>query len=123
MKSLTKLKREIIFDKFNGHCAYCGCVIEYNKFHVDHIIPLRRGYKRGEVEKGTSHIDNLFPACVSCNTSKSDFKIETWRKELELKKMRIKRDIPTYNLLLRFGCIIENNIPITFYFEKYGRLD
>jgi len=120
MKSITKEKRKIVFDKYNGKCAYCGCKIEYTNFHVDHIIALNRGYHRDEIEKGSGKVENLNPSCISCNSSKSNFTIERWRSELELKKQRIKRDSPTFNLLLRYGCVIENDIPITFYFENYG---
>lgn len=42
-------------------CSYCGiAAVE----EVDHIVPLARG--------GTNEIDNLAPACHSCNSIKSD---------------------------------------------------
>ena len=116
-----KKKRQVVFEKYNGHCAYCGCEITFENFHVDHIKPLLRGYRKNEVDKGTSKIDNLAPSCASCNSSKSDFTVERWRNELELKKERIKRDVPTFNLLLRFGCIVEIDKPIIFYFEKFNK--
>jgi len=120
-----KEKRILVFNKFNGRCAYCGCMIEFDKFHVDHIEPKYRGYTNDQlikynmkVKKGSDKIENLFPSCASCNSSKSTFTVEKWRIELELKKQRIKRDSSTYNILLRYVCIIETNNPILFYFEK-----
>lgn len=47
-------------------CAYCGGPYE----HVDHVIPLSRG--------GTAWASNLRPACIHCNTSKSNKLLEEW---------------------------------------------
>ena len=38
---LKMTKREIVYDKFNGRCAYCGCELKAG-FHIDHIDPIRR---------------------------------------------------------------------------------
>lgn len=27
-KRLTKAERKSVYDKYNGHCAYCGCDFE-----------------------------------------------------------------------------------------------
>ena len=37
-------QREIIFNKFGGKCAYCGCDLVIG-WHVDEIEPCRRKYK------------------------------------------------------------------------------
>lgn len=37
----TKKEREIIFNKYGGKCAYCGCNLEKG-WHVDEIEPVRR---------------------------------------------------------------------------------
>jgi hypothetical protein len=42
---MTKKDRQIIFDKYNGHCAYCGCEL-VKGWHVDELLPVRRKYKR-----------------------------------------------------------------------------
>jgi hypothetical protein len=39
--------RQVIFDKYNGRCAYCGCELEKG-WHVDELLPVRRLYKRIE---------------------------------------------------------------------------
>lgn len=44
---------------FGGCCAYCG---EAKPLERDHKVPLARG--------GTDHIDNILPACRSCNARK-----------------------------------------------------
>ena len=33
---MTKKERELIFNKYNGKCAYCGCELKKG-WHIDHI--------------------------------------------------------------------------------------
>lgn len=37
-------KRKVIFDKFGGRCAYCGCELQKG-WHVDEVLPVIRKYK------------------------------------------------------------------------------
>jgi len=41
---MTKAEREKIFNKYNGRCSYCGCVLEKG-WHVDEIEPCIRLYE------------------------------------------------------------------------------
>jgi hypothetical protein len=41
---MKKSDRQKIFNKYDGHCAYCGCELEKG-WHVDEIEPVRRRYK------------------------------------------------------------------------------
>jgi 5-methylcytosine-specific restriction endonuclease McrA len=45
---------------FNGHCAYCG--EQMIRPTQDHMVPISRG--------GAHSIENLVPACMSCNSRK-----------------------------------------------------
>jgi 5-methylcytosine-specific restriction endonuclease McrA len=117
MKIDNKQIRKIIYKKFNGHCAYCGC--ELNNFQIDHIIPLKRHIKKSKTELNT--IDNFNPVCKSCNASKSTLSLEKWRKEIRLKLKRIYRDNSIYRILLRFGLIEKKDIEVIFYFEKFNK--
>jgi 5-methylcytosine-specific restriction endonuclease McrA len=38
---MKKSEREIVFNKYGGKCAYCGCDLEKG-WHVDHVEPCRR---------------------------------------------------------------------------------
>lgn len=35
--AFNKLVREKVYQKYNGHCAYCGCELQYKDMQVDHI--------------------------------------------------------------------------------------
>lgn len=48
-------------------CGYCGATED---IQVDHVVPLARG--------GKHEIDNLAPACRSCNASKKDKLLSEW---------------------------------------------
>lgn len=39
-----KQQRELIYNKYGGRCAYCGCVLEKG-WHVDELLPVKRKYK------------------------------------------------------------------------------
>lgn len=58
-RRISKEERQEVYRKCHGHCAYCGTEIEYKDMQVDHVKPLRIG--------GKDSIDNILPACRSCN--------------------------------------------------------
>lgn len=124
-KEISKEKRIIIYNKYKGRCAYCGCKIDYNNMHVDHIIPRQRGYnfdtaKINNIIKGTNKIDNLNPSCPTCNISKSIFSIKQWRNEIKLKVDRVRRSNANIRLLESFGILKYINKDVIFYFEKHN---
>lgn len=57
-KPIPKKIREQVYQKCNGHCAYCGCELEYKDMQVDHATSVF-------YYNGTNDIDNLLPACRS----------------------------------------------------------
>lgn len=57
-KAIPKSIRMTVYQKCNGHCAYCGCNLEYRDMQVDHVIPLN-----GWSEQGTDTVDNMLPNC------------------------------------------------------------
>jgi hypothetical protein len=40
---MKKTDRELIFNKYGGKCAYCGCELEKG-WHTDHIEPIVRDF-------------------------------------------------------------------------------
>jgi len=122
-RGISLEKRKVIYNKYKGKCAYCGCKLDRLKFHIDHITPKFRGSTHEEVQKygrvkGSNDVENLNPACISCNCSKSTFTIEQWRIELSLKLERTRRDVSSFRIMERFGIVKVSNKDIVFYFEK-----
>jgi len=64
-------KKENIFNKLDGHCAYCGKKISLKKATMDHIIPKSLG--------GSNAAENLLPACKHCNLMKGSSSLEAFR--------------------------------------------
>lgn len=60
-----------LVERYEGKCAYCG---EGGPLEVDHRVPLSRG--------GTNAIDNLLPACRSCNGRKHQLTEAEYRARL-----------------------------------------
>lgn len=112
-KPIPKSVRKQVYQKCNGHCAYCGCELKYKDMQVDNVIPLN-----GWSEQGTDTVDNMLPACRSCNHYKSRFTLEGFRKMVEAMPDTLMRDSTTYKNAVRFGLIIPNKKPVVFYFEE-----
>lgn len=97
--------------KCDGHCAYCGCPLEHEHMQVDHVIPLRKG--------GADELENMLPACKSCNWYKSTMTVDQFRAYLEQIPARLMRDSIPYQVGMRFGLIKRGEARIEFYFEKF----
>lgn len=69
----NKKTRNIIYNKYNGRCAYCGCKLDFENFSIDHIIPKWRKNDDDflsylNIERGKCKIENYNPSCNSCNS-------------------------------------------------------
>lgn len=126
-----KYNRELIHQKYNGHCAYCGCNISVKQMQVDHLLSQRNysvhilnNWKIPEHLKhltiaDLNHIDNLMPACGSCNKYKTANSLEAFRDSLQ-RQAKVLRNQPMIRLNERFGLIQIIEKPIIFYFEKFN---
>ena len=113
-----KEQRLAVFNKYNGHCAYCGQEIKLNGFEIDHIEALYRNDEWG----GSDTFENMNPACRKCNRSKSTFTIEKWRKQLYHKVTMLNRDSAVYSMAKRYGLVEETGAVIQFYYERFEKL-
>lgn len=109
-KQIPKRVREQIYHKYDGHCAYCGCKLEYKDMQVDHLKPVY-GYD------GNNDMENLMPSCRMCNFYKSTFPLENFRKNLETLHTRLEKTF-VYRLALKYKLIEEHRDEVVFYFEK-----
>ena len=112
-RKLVKDERIAVYEKMNGRCAYCGCELEYKDMQVDHVIPIN-----GCLEQGEDTLDNMLPACRSCNHYKSKSTLEGFRKMVENMPAVLMRDSVTYKNAVRFGLVTPTPHPVKFYFEQ-----
>lgn len=108
-RKLTKAERELVYEKCQGHCAYCGCNLEYKDMQVDHVTPLRIG--------GADELHNMLPACRNCNHYKATFDVEGYRQYLAGISHRLMRDSIPFQVGIRFGLVQHVKDDVTFYFE------
>lgn len=118
---ITKSEREAVKLKFGGRCAYCGCELN-GKWHVDHVKAIYRNacLESGAWKPENHNADNWFPACVPCNLFKSVFDIEGLRREIADQVARARRYSVNFRTAERFGLVQVVDIPIKFWFEKWG---
>lgn len=110
-------KRKVVWDKSNGLCWYCGEELPERGWHADHFIPVDR--IDGKMTSPENHnLDNLVPACASCNIMKSNMDIETFRRLISNFVKRLNRDITVYRHAKRYGLIKETGKEVKFWFEE-----
>lgn len=108
-KAIPKAVRQKVYQKYGGHCAYCGRSIDYKDMQVDHIQAHYLG--------GADELENYNPACRMCNFYKSTMSIDDFREQLKKLQARLKK-VYIYRLALRYGLIEEKENDLMFYFER-----
>ena len=126
--AVSKKNRELIFKKYNGKCAYCGCDLQKG-WHVDELLPVRRNF---EYNKNTGNfkstgtclhperfnIDNQMPACQSCNINKHSMSLEEFRNLISGFIKHLNEINTQYKIAKRYGLVNETIKPIVFHFER-----
>lgn len=132
---LSKSQRDGLRMKYGGLCAYCGCELS-GRWHADHVEPVQRDtrycYKTQRyIQTGNvlaperDCLENLKPACASCNLDKSTQSLEDWRGWLQDRLVQsMRNNLPSLRNAERFGLIIiPEKQPLLFWFEKYEAED
>ena len=112
--AVSKAIRHMVYEKYDGRCAYCGRKIAYKDMQVDHFVA-----KRGWTENGSDDIANLMPACRMCNHYKRANTLETFRAYIQEIPRKLRENY-IYKVGVVYGNVIENEKLIVFYFEKCG---
>lgn len=115
-KPIPKEVRQQVYDKYNGHCAYCGCELDIKDMQVDHLYSVYRAEIKGKEEDNS--IDNLMPSCRMCNFYKSTATIDEFRKKLLTFQYVYLPDNFTTRLALKYGMATLSRWNGEFYFEK-----
>lgn len=64
-------RKDALWMRTEGRCAYCGCRPKRDQRTRDHIVP--------KVKGGRTTRDNLIACCMRCNQNKADFDLEDFR--------------------------------------------
>lgn len=128
--AFKKRVRELVYEKLDGRCAYCGESIHLKQMQVDHIIPrfnfelyITSGkhvppFLTHLTLDDVNHIDNLHPACRVCNNYKDTFGLEPFRNELGKQLERAQKYSKNYRMAKKYGQLKETPQPIIFYYER-----
>lgn len=73
--AISRDMRKAVYEKCQGHCAYCGKPISMEEMQVDHVDSHYR-------HQGKDEYDNYLPSCRDCNGLKSDYLLEEFRTVL-----------------------------------------
>lgn len=121
-RPIPKRLRELVYQKYDGHCAYCGCLLDYKDMQVDHIKSVyHKSFESGTDSPNDNQddsIDNLMPSCRQCNYYKAEADIDGFRNKL--KGWLEKTCIDTFQarLAMKYGIITYKPWDGKFYFEK-----
>lgn len=117
---MKKSEREEVYNKYDGHCAYCGEKLKSIKdMQVDHIIPKSRFKSRNkDINLKRDSFENYNPSCPKCNHLKATFGIKGFRKQLLLQVKRGRKTSSNFRFAEKYGLISINELKITFYFER-----
>jgi 5-methylcytosine-specific restriction endonuclease McrA len=118
---MKKETRQLVYEKYDGHCAYCGCVMDIKEMQVDHFISkLTLKLKSNYIYtlKEINDIDNLMPSCRVCNKWKSSHSLEQFRKEIGEQLRRLNEYSSNYRFARKYNLVEETPHNIVFYFEQ-----
>lgn len=119
-KTISKKVRQAVYEKYNGHCAYCGKKIEYKDFQLDHLIPIQRARFKSYSEEELECFENYMPACRRCNHYKRACTLEHFRQMIEEIPKKLFRDSYIYKVGLDYRLVKANEHKVKFYFEQVG---
>lgn len=116
--AFNKATRQIVFNKYEGRCAYCGKILTEKRMNIDHIKP--------KVMGGTDNIENLNPSCWECNNYKCHSSLETMREYLlkmvnELPHERLFKSKTKMQVAINIGSVVINKWDGIFYFERINK--
>lgn len=110
---MNKQTRQAVYNKYGGHCAYCGKKLEYKDMQVDHIDP-QRYY---DDKKKADRMENLNPACRRCNHYKRGNSLGGFRRLLKTLHQRV-REIYICKVAEDYGVIKVEPWDGKFYYEQ-----
>jgi 5-methylcytosine-specific restriction endonuclease McrA len=119
-RRFTKGQRQMVFDKYKGHCAYCGKNMTIKEMQIDHMIPrwtlANHTYFNVTLDSIECY-DNYMPSCRRCNHYKRGDTLEQYRNKMNTLHERIEKEYIN-KVGIDFGIITLKPFDGLFYFEK-----
>jgi 5-methylcytosine-specific restriction endonuclease McrA len=119
-------QRKAVYQKYGGHCAYCGKEISLKDMQVDHFEPkcikgpIGKDIDGKYIFPDLNVFSNLMPSCSRCNHYKRANDIEYFRYMIKTIHERI-HDNYIVKVAWDFGIIKYNKWDEMFYFERIDR--
>lgn len=121
--AISKKMRQVVWQKYGGHCAYCGREIQYKDMQVDHLVPKYRFGNTDDLPKiEMDSIENLMPSCRMCNHYKRANPLDVFRRYIKEIPFKLRGNY-IYKVGVVYGNVIENAKPIKFYFETLDEVE
>jgi hypothetical protein len=117
-KAIPKKVREAVYNKYNGHCAYCGKELEPKGWQLDHLIPVQRERFGRYTEEQLESFENYMPACRRCNHYKRAHSLEVFRKYIEEIPRKLRENY-ICKIGLDYRLVEFHEHKIKFYFETF----
>ena len=115
---MKKEIRQAVYEKYGGHCAYCGRAIAFRDMQVDHIVARHRFRNTDHTDMDV--LENYNPACRACNFRKGTLSLEDFRREIKEQAKRVMQRFPA-RMSVAYGLLEYNpEREVTFYYESHN---
>jgi len=118
---MKKINRQLVHEKYDGHCAYCGCDLEFNDMQVDHLVSrfhFSIGSNKTYTDNDLNDMNNLMPSCKVCNKWKSAHTLEHFRDEISYQLRTLNAYSSNFRMAKKYDLLKETPREIVFYFEQ-----
>jgi 5-methylcytosine-specific restriction endonuclease McrA len=115
------MDRKSIYDKYSGHCAYCGTKMDFKDMQVDHYHPKHKKCYFDDNDnqwKDVNNINNLMPSCRTCNHYKRGDLPENFKQLMMTLHERIEK-IYIVRVAIKHGILSMKQFDGKFYFETF----
>ena len=110
------IDRKAVYEKYHGHCAYCGKTIEFREMQVDHFIPIAKA--TADNQEKIYSFENLMPSCRRCNHYKRQSDIEVFRTMIESIPSKLMNREYIFKVGVDYGFFNPKDRDVKFYFER-----
>ena len=107
---LSSEQRKTVYDRYDGHCAYCGREISLSQMEISAISRKQYSQKKD--------LNLILPSCRICNRGRKIKSIPQYKLEIRTSHEILMRYQSIYCLALRFNKVQWNGDDFNFYFEQ-----